>query len=64
MSDFADLMSRDPNKCTKDDVRAIIAAMRAHAANFNNKAAAPKTVKVSAKAQSTVNTLGDLGLKL
>ena len=63
-STLQELFSRDPNKCTRDDVRAIISAMRAHAVNYSNKVAAPKVTKVSAKVAETVNTLGDLGLKL
>jgi hypothetical protein len=45
MSDLAELFSRDPNKCTKDDVRSIIAAYRERRKQFNLGSAQAGSVK-------------------
>jgi len=58
MSDLAELFSRDPNKCTKDDVRSIIAAYRERRKQFNLGSAQAGSVKpVKGKAAETAKMI-------
>lgn len=59
MSDLAELMARDPFKCTRDDIAKIVAFYREKHSQFrggNLKAGATK--QVSAKTAELIKTVG------
>lgn len=64
MSDLTELFSRDPHKCTKEDIRKIISIMREHAVNYANKVMAPKKAKLTARQETTMKSLGDQNVDL
>ena len=58
MSDLAELFSRDPQKCTKDDVRAIVAAFRERRKTFNlGMKTAGTTKALTGKAAETAKAI-------
>lgn len=65
MSDLATLFARDPNKCTKDDIRAIVLAFRDRRKQFNAGASLAGKVKpVTGKAAETAQKIASNDLDL
>lgn len=65
MTDLAELFSRDPNKCTKDDIRAIVVAFRERRKQFNAGASLAGKVKPpTGKAAETAKRIASDDLDL
>lgn len=65
MSDIADLFTRDPNKCSKQDIQSLVAYYRSKYTQFklgDLKAGSSKPRVISAKDAEAVNVVKKLDL--